>query len=690
MLRIFINNQQVPLPDDISITVKRESAFFSEDTITGDFAINISIVKDDFTSRLLGYFDRLSAVSTEQKNTGRIEWSGVVLLNGEAKLEESSGNKTYEGYIKGSIGVFGNAIKDKTIKDYLYGDTREINDLDKASTFPDIDWTCFPLTNSKFFEGRFPADEDGAEAPINAQVNKFVNGNIVKDPLDSYCVVSPFPFLAYVVEQIFIEEGFTIAHNDLREDALLKKLVLYTNWNIKRVEKILTIVGIGFVSLDPAYIIDSFNISDLLPKEEVKKFILGIRQDLNIDFFIENKTVRIILKDKILLNPNYNDLTSKVVGKRPVDRKKEIEGYVFTPSMNSDDTEFENWVDLSLHKGTIGDPVDTVEDLPAWATGSIWTHNLEIQVKVDEIRFVRSESVWYKWIVNDNEETKFLLPYVWEKESVNYQPAKYGNQADAKKMESYFAPIFAKSADVEPNLSIRGTGALWEEENNTKPSLLIYEGKKNNVPFGTSWIQELALDYDSENNILDKYHRETIDFTLNRSANVSYEADLSALAFRSLDMTEKQRIKGIDHLIKSLGMTFKIKSFERCQLELVAILPPKFDHLTLAAAVPFVPPTGPDTVDPVAPVVNPEELNFSWLGGKLNFDITTTETWTLVVSDSWIEPPILSGVGNKMIRVRVLRRDDGGEPRLGYIDIRTHSGGKGTIFIEQAAFGLDR
>jgi len=322
------------------------------------------------------------------------------------------------------------------------------------------------------------------------------------------CVVSPMLFLNYILKTIFKDNSYTIENNFLADDPDLQKLILYNNYDITRISYLETQVTIifkgwsdGLVEVYPrsvGYVVEdiqrdcqgTFLYKNLIPKIQLKNFLLSVQNLLNVFFFFKQgrKIVDIIDREAILTGDVIN-IEQYITGFWEMGEKKDST-LKFTFKHDDGDLMFtERWENIDEYRDKEKEPVETWDDL------------LDIEdPEMDEIRFLKSQNryVQYKvWLREwDDPETgkqlqeKFLG---WDHLSDGFQNGffNYGKD-EQEEIPTEFGTVTGENyATSYQKGNIRSEMFAYE---NFTPRLMFYLGN-NEAKYET---ENISLDWEKE------------------------------------------------------------------------------------------------------------------------------------------------------------------------------------------------
>lgn len=448
MLGYYLNNQPFALDarSTIRITWENPACYFDE--IPGDVGMGIEIPVNETNRMLLGnqeMIERRTKTNDKEYPGFEVRWGGVLLLGGTLVIQKSN-KKSYSGWLRSNVGNLGKIHREKYIYD-IPGFNEDKMFVNKASYDPDTDdYGCPEIYNPYFFKDKGrritipkqvvnPDYYDGSEEPefiwddveTEAMTEAFKKGslffvnkrngdntiNVTPTSSESWKietdmlvhVVSPMLFLNRVLETIFIDAGFAIDNSVLANDADMKRLLVYNNFDITK-ETFIPGEGVVYgtwgddLVVITEYIVyklnyifrsydGTFQYKNLLPKIKLKDFLLGIQNLLNVVFvFKPNRKIDIIDRESIFTGDAI-DIDAYMLDEWDKGEKKDVT-LKFSFTRDDDDTFFqERWTDIDDRRKDEKDPVDTWDSL-----------NDITEPEIGEVRYIRDVNLYveYAWI----------------------------------------------------------------------------------------------------------------------------------------------------------------------------------------------------------------------------------------------------------------------------------------------------
>ncbi|MCY1720144.1 hypothetical protein OU798_07310 [Prolixibacteraceae bacterium Z1-6] len=412
MLSLTINNKPLLTGQKFSCRISVKNPFFLFNEIRGPLAADISLPVEG-NRGALGNPNRVTkrAKQNDRHFSGaKLLHFGLPLIEGDFVVNNALG--TVEGWIQNNLGKLGEELREKNLTELDFGDACAF--VNKTTFDPDSDsWCTLRLMNRGFWKdkGKMVESDDGTD--IEELTNKFealagffvnqsdTGGVITSANTDGAAVVSPYPFLHSLLDTLLRKNRFYISDNFLKLDADLKTLCLYHNYNILKdtstieeqtfalfnfftqTEEELNLDAISASTWDLA----AFNIHDLVPDIDIKKFFLGVQNTFNTFFwFNNNRTVQIIDREGVLKGQAF-DLSQYRVSEWKVGERKDV-ALKFSWDHDNNDSAFnERWENLDDKRDRILDAVNSRNDL----------NSIILPKEEGDIRLVLNENMYYEY-----------------------------------------------------------------------------------------------------------------------------------------------------------------------------------------------------------------------------------------------------------------------------------------------------
>ncbi len=578
MLAFYLNNQPFLLDESTSITIEEINPAWNFKEYPGDVGLGINIPFNEVNAMLLGNperFEKFRKGNIVEFTGFRVEVDGVVKLQGTLVINDAS--ESYKGWCRSDIGNIGKEYREKYITD-SFSFAQEKTFSNKATYDPDSDdYDCPKVYNPDFFSEKgleveleekienpnhIPEDWQWDEDSILEEetipkgekiedltaafykstgwiVNERDNGGLVKVPTDTIeevlekgvlntdlCAISPMLFLSYFIETVFKDAGYPIGENFLRNDADMKRLLIYNNFTIVEADYITTRtkyylntrytdnVYSDFVSgvvseVSSLYFSanTAFFYKNLVPRIKLSDFLLSMQNLLNV-FLMPRKHIRemdLIDRESIFTEPAIN-ISEYLVGKWKMGEKKNVT-LKFSFKHDSNDTYFQDgWENLDDSHDKIKEPVETWEDL----------ENIE-DPQLSEIRFVKSANKFaqYRVVVVEKEtdgKTIKTRNIGWDTISKGFQNGffNYG-QDDEEEIKTNFSTVLGEDICIAEQ---KGNTSDEHFEYQTFSPRLIFSLGNGTAKYETD---TLRMDWeDPEKGLLKKRFKNTARFFCQR------------------------------------------------------------------------------------------------------------------------------------------------------------------------------
>jgi len=567
MLAAKINNEWVDMYPNTRLKYVYNSPAFSDSPIVGDFSYPLSFPLTNVNKNIFGFLQRADINEETKEYPCELYDNNILIISGNFKVSKSDKLKI-TGNLINSAYHFINLIKNKTTKDLDLGGTITPANLATyfatsfTSGYPTYSFARFPILNEVLFNDTVVESDWADKLYINSY-----------NPIsDSYVL---FPYLAYVIDQIFDTFDYSIS-NAIADHTELVKLCLINIFN-----------DTSLFSLTPNV---SFNLLEHIVKCDLTKLLGSINKTLATAFFFDfrqQKADMIFLKD-LLSSTDYDDWTDKVISGPEKAFNYEDKGFFLSYEWDSTD---ESISEKQLEDGILDNitpaaSVLTPDDLPAY--GSMGSY-------AGEVRYVTAESAYY--IIRNMTPPPGQPVWEWDLftwdlfgktvgDGLNEKPTKLstlGMSWHEKKKGSYLYDWLTPDSNQQlfknPEKGIKdksSPGSVYGDciaqyVNDFEPRLLFYRGMQpdveaNDYPLGTSGkydsqgtsIGSLTLNWLGSAGLYENFHKKWLDFRDN-SEPVNFKVLLNKVDILNLNLARKKRIGSINYLIKKLVVDYPIK-----------------------------------------------------------------------------------------------------------------------------------
>ncbi|MDP3643080.1 MAG: hypothetical protein Q8S54_07805 [Bacteroidota bacterium] len=633
MLTLTLNGNNIPLAADFSMRLTWKSPACAFDKIPGSFGLGMSFPINEYTRSLFGFPERFAKYRTNnnQKFPGfEIRFGGVLLMAGTLTIDSASAT-SYEASLIDQVGVLGELEQERDLLDIPVF-SREIDWVSSPNYNPDEHAYCaFPIVNHGFFTdkgltvkrtvwetvpGKAPrATGETYDIEVMSYlfnkttactVNKLFYGSYVQteesqinlfaltEKNNSYdtgkvTVVSPFFFLNYVIKEALKDSNLHIGTNFLNENAQLRNLCIYNNYDITVTQYLQTgeiiyhqsspknvpAIEIGTVGVLELYYSSAgarlysytrFYFYKVIPKNHLPKMkvgdlILSTQNLTNVCFhFLPDNTVNILSREKILTDPAI-DLEPFFLGVWEIGEQKNV-ALKFVREHDSDDLVFaERFSDLSDRRADIKAPVAN------------WTELLALPNPVEgEIRLMRSNNTFYefRWITQEKVDgitmaTDTTDVLGWEEISIGLQNGwhEFG-RGEVEEIKSSWSTCYGNQLLTLVNQ--QGNMNTWKAKSQAfSPRLMI------NNPYNAGGTQNanFSFEYEKDNTgILPVYWKNWNRFWSNRLA-VSGDFDLPVNVLRHViyNICSKYRTREGEFLIEEMSCELFIDRIGTTQIK---------------------------------------------------------------------------------------------------------------------------
>ena len=363
--------------------------------------------------------------------------NGIFIGAGTATVQKAT-DIIYSVFLQVATGDFAGKIAGKKLAEVDFGGSRTWA-FKTGYIFPEDDFALFPIYNPGFMKG---TQYEAAWAANHYRLNSHESGTWF-DTENSVMAISPFPFLAYVVNRIFNFFGFPVDENILVTDPDLKQLVIYNNRDSAEFTTTVTthtriiydtrtgewapheqIVKVSTITRE----FKTWDLKDFLPDILISDFLLAIRNLFNLAFTVTSQGSVLIRKRKdLVLSAAAINLDSKTIG-RPVSAiSTKAEGVYLRWVHEQNDLLFsEHFKDIYEDPALLRPSVDTMDELE------------EIVATINEIRLITTYGQYYKY---SGEEVDGVTTYSWKFFSNDFQDFKIGDNPEEFTVKASTLPM---------------------------------------------------------------------------------------------------------------------------------------------------------------------------------------------------------------------------------------------------------
>ncbi|WP_319502581.1 hypothetical protein [uncultured Draconibacterium sp.] len=498
MLSITIDNKPLLTDKDFSCRITVKNPFFMFDEIRGPLAADISLPEDGNRQQLKNpnQVTKRATQNDRHFSGAKLMHFGLPLVVGDFVVTGAKGS--IDGWIQNQVGKMGEELREKNLTELDFGDDK--NFVNKATFDPDSDeWCTIRLMNRGFWKdkGRMVEDADGTdieeltnkfESEAGFFVNQTITGGVKTTAgTDGVAVVSPFPFLHWLIDTLLRKNNFYMSDNFLKLDADLKNLCFYHNYNILNDSSTLGEQSFnlfnfftGAYEVQNLYAISSstwdlapFNIHDLLPAIDVKKLLLSVQNTFNTFFWWNNnRTVQNIDREAVLKGEPF-DLSKYRVSEWRVGERKDVTLKFSWDHDGSDSAFNELWEELDDKRDKILEPVNSYQDLKS----------VLLPKEEGDIRLVINKNTYYEYgwfTVNElygGDVNNEMVVKAWKPLSIGLQNYFFNDgDKDQEEIKSHFSTL-RMAADGYPVAYQNGNSKTFSSiREEFSPRLLFYKG----------------------------------------------------------------------------------------------------------------------------------------------------------------------------------------------------------------------
>jgi hypothetical protein len=344
MYAIKVGDEYLDLAQNGSITLEINSPFFMNDGIPGTLSYPTPAINSKKNQRILGF---PSIISNQNNLNKTIEAQLFIdkILYKTGVIRNIKPTKDGYSFTFGSdAGDFQSRINGVSLQSLDLG----TDTLDLVTT--NENYALFPVENQGFWGDKNPSH--------NKYVNYFNTSGVFLN-YSSTNVVTPFPYLVYIIRRVFQHFGYYVT-GDILDDPEINKLVVYNNYALSST---------------------AITFNNHVPDMTVGEFLIAIKNLLGWGYIFNptDKSVRIITLNEVLENQTYKDHTSKAEPTYQLELN-EYNGFKLTQELDSGDEayklESDSWATYKVGNGgeekptkastilcrTIEDSVNTARD----------------------------------------------------------------------------------------------------------------------------------------------------------------------------------------------------------------------------------------------------------------------------------------------------------------------------------------
>ncbi|MFZ4705414.1 MAG: hypothetical protein ACOYMF_05340 [Bacteroidales bacterium] len=468
MYQAKVNGQAIDV-ENLSLTFRLKNPMFDPNSgMEWSASYPFTLPNTPKNREIFGFPGRLSS---KQAFTSDFEFehfmNGIRLPGDTIRIKQTTSSKI-EAYVKIGRSDFISFNKDKLLTELTF--TEETYQVSNPShskylfnifdkSYPDIPFAIFPVLNKGFYSGTnddlwWNDLNDNPKGPYQNMVYYDELNEIHYNPR----VITPFPYVAAIIEKIFSEAGYTISRNFFTEDNELKQTCIF---NPNR-----CIYFEHPVDDDEVKI----SLQNHLPRIKVLDFFIALRVPFGLDLYFNfyKKEVSMITRDEVLAGTDIIEFGNRASRDLKVYTKDLLVNFSFVMKGDSADT---YWGERIKKKSDFFPNPHYIEvaefvNLPSANQGTIG--------------FVTNEDIYY--IFEKNQDTGLLE---WQFLSLNLQDYISGTGEDLK-VEGEIGPL------ISENHRFAGFIGAYEPWSWDTPVTSIF-GNFENSPNGINAYADFAL-----------------------------------------------------------------------------------------------------------------------------------------------------------------------------------------------------
>lgn len=310
MISVSIAGETIDISQSASFTIGARSPYTAPGELYGPKVYNISALDTRRNARIFQFAGLLgNTARTRTYANAEIRLGDLLWKVGTLRLRDFSGG--YNLSFHTDAGDIQTRIQDRKLTDLDLGTAPR--DLNVTDTYPTANHIYFTVKNPAFYENDNNPDYVG-------YVNLYdqANGRLYNSVDDgSNYAITPFPFLLYIMDQVFRSLGYYGIEGDWTQEPEMQKVVICSNFDQR--------------GQDITY-------SKIVPPVSVGSFLIDTAIFFGITYIIDPLTrkVRIERIRDWLLDPAYTDLNHRANRGYKLE-PNESDGFLFRMEADSED-----------------------------------------------------------------------------------------------------------------------------------------------------------------------------------------------------------------------------------------------------------------------------------------------------------------------------------------------------------------
>lgn len=337
MIAFEYQNEFLDISKSFSLTIIRENPIFFQGIIPGEKIRSVKLLLTPRNQRLLGFPELLEL--SERNITYapvRLYLHKLVYQTGTLKLR-NAGTGGYDLNFTSNEGDIGLTIKNRAMPQVDLG--VDAANYQTSDVYPSVNHIFFPIKNDLFYEDKNP--------DYLGYVNYYNNDEFVDNVGNAAHTRVPYPFMLYLLDQVFISLGYEGISGDWTTDPEIQKIAVYNNFAL---DKLVGSENQFEANIDYANHVPDISVGSFLIEIAIS---FGVFPKLNKDTnSIEFKRIKDVL--------NLQEYIEFESGKPYNFRPNDADGYEFISAEDTNDklTEFDRqWLTFKVGNGKL--PIET-------------------------------------------------------------------------------------------------------------------------------------------------------------------------------------------------------------------------------------------------------------------------------------------------------------------------------------------
>lgn len=223
MISITVDEELIDINDSASFSIGGKSPFTAPGELWGPKVYNVSALDSRRNARVFQFASMLNNTSrVKSYGNVQIRFSDLLWKIGTLKLRDFSG--AYNFSFHSDAGDIEAKISNRTLPALDLGSA--VSDMNVGNIYPAANHVYFTVKNASFYGDKNPA-HSGYVNLYNEGAGRLYNPT---DDGDAY-VITPFPFLLYLLDTVFRDLGYHGITGDWTEDENVRRVTVYNNYD---------------------------------------------------------------------------------------------------------------------------------------------------------------------------------------------------------------------------------------------------------------------------------------------------------------------------------------------------------------------------------------------------------------------------------------------------------------------------